>query len=199
MDNQYLDPGDDGSSIVCKSIAQALENNEELLRRLDTEPSPFAKLVLPTFKFFRLIGFCPSWYTFDGDSQTFARTQSCSVVKVICYCQHGFFSRFYEHFLWFQTFSILIGTLVAIHTYGLFKLGELQVKNNTILVMTKILGACSTLYVITLFHALLVKGEDFREILNFLQHASREMCKAGCILPSRIKVTLAFLKNKNIT
>ena len=191
LDKQYLGTGDEDSSIISNSQSGhgSQRNNEEELHRLDSEPSPLARLLLPAFKFFRFIGFSPSWYSFDPSSQKFIRSGGHVAVKVTCTkCVNGVCKDIHG-FLWFQVLCMLMGALAAVHTYGSAKLWELQVKNNTILVMIKMLGACSTVYVVTFFHALLTKGENFREMLDFLQHACRQMCKAGCKLPSIFKVT----------
>ena len=74
------------------------------------------------------------------------------------------------------------------NAYGLSKLYELQVRNNTILAMTKILGVCYAVYYFTFITALLTKGRYLREIFDCLQQTSKMMYEAGCRFPPEFKV-----------
>ena len=92
-----------------------------------------------------------------------------------------------------QVLRILIGILAAVQIYGIAMLYELQVKNNTTLAMRKILRVCYGIFMPTLFYVFFTRGEEVREIFDFLQQTCRLMCKAGCRFPAKVKVGQAKL------
>ena len=66
---------DDGSLEQVFKLEPSYKTDEQQeLFMLDHEPSILARLVLPSFRFFKFIGISPSSFSFDPDTKRFVHT-----------------------------------------------------------------------------------------------------------------------------